>query len=692
MIRPIPVRCARVLALTWLLASTLPALPARATDGPPLPSPVRILNRRELDAPFLDAVSLCVPGDLEDALEGVVEKAAEGDWKAALHALEQSSASLERHSEALIALTAELKAREATTRDARRAADLELQGLIQDPAQKNQQACLRLERARLLMLLQRTPEASAELTRVADDLVGESVSARDRARLAGIAFSKAEILYRMGRRFDAHMAYRKIAGSENPRLALAARLRLSDLSFDVGKTDPASLEYETLLPRATAFGASLDGWSLRAAEAALAAGDASRSLHWLERFSDVSHDRDARDVAEIRRAELELRLADPVAASNRLMELRARHKDDPIGSLAAVRAIDLGVFAGTPAEKAEVLGQTIRRHRYGLRRYALDVLIRDLVSEDAPDRAIAVATRLAYEGIDPAVVPGYTATLDRLLARVMAGGDASCEQTVRALGGRYAILIERSSSWGPFAQLGRCFERMEVAWLAVPVYRAISRRFGTQGASAVALPLARASLANGEVALARHLADAALEQTPAQSAPWQAIVAEAEFREGRSAFAVKRAREILDATDLELQRSQLVLSLARSLEKSGSLDDARFVAARVPGWLDAPHGETPSADRVRLLEAALLTAHVLRRADVDDASFALYRAIDRNAAAGPLRSSARFWLGLARQADEGDQRAWDLDVLHTLGPPWAPVAAFEEHFESLRDVYAGVLR
>ena len=690
MSRPIVFRITSALALVWLVAAGSPARPARAEDAASPPSPVRILNRRELDAPFLDAVSLCVPNQLEDVLEAVVEKAAEGDWKAAERALAQSAEKLESHSQASIALAAELTAREATTRDARLAADLQLQGLIQDPAQKSQQACLRLERARLLMLLERTPEASAQLTRVAQMLDGERPW--DRARLAGIAFSKAEILYRMGRRFDAHMAYRKIARSENPRLALAARLRLSDLSFDVGKTDPASLEYETLLPRASAFGASLDGWSLRAAEAALDAGDAARSLHWLERFVDAAHDRDARDVAEIRRADLELRLDDPVAASNRLAELRSRREDDPIGTLATVRAIDLGVFDGTPAEQAEVLAKAIRRHRYGLRRYALDVLIRELVSEGAPDRAIAVATRLAYEGVDPAVVPGYTATLDRLLARVVTGGDAACAETVRALAGRYAILIDRSSSWGPFAQLGHCLERMEVPWLALPVYKSISRRFGTQGASAVALPLARASISIGEVSLARHMADAALEDSPAQSAPWQAIVAEADFKDGRIAFAVKRARSILDASDLELQRSKLVLLLARSLAQTASLEDARFVAARLPGWLDAQQAEQPSADRLRLLEAALMTAHVLRRAEVDDASFSLYRAIDRHAEAGPLQSSARFWLGLARQVDVAGRRAWGEDVEHTLGAPWASVAAFEEHFESLRDVYAGVLR
>jgi hypothetical protein len=131
--------------------------------------------------------------------------------------------------------------------------------------------------------------------------------------------------------------------------------------------------------------------------------------------------------------------------------------------------------------------------------------------------------------------------------------------------------------------------------------------------------------------------------------------------------------------------------MARAAAKTPSLADARFLAARLPDWLAAEAGGSPSVARVRLLEAGLLTAHALRRAADYDEAFALYRAVDRHAEAGSLRSSARFWLGLARQVDESGQRAWGEDFDQTLGSPWARVAAFEERFESLRDAYAGVL-
>ena len=673
-----------VVFLAAFLGSEASAGPAQSP-----PSPVDILNRRDLDAPFLDALPICVPETLEGVVDPVIEKAAAGQWKDAHRALARWGEQLEPHADALAALDAIFIAREAPTRDARIAAEAQLDALAQEESQRTHLACLRLERARLLLMLDRTAEAAAQLRRLEVGL--EGASAWHRARRAGIAFSRAEILSRSGRRFDAHMAFRKIARESDPRLALAARLRLADLSFDTGKLESVSLEYESLLPRASAFGADLDAWSLRAAEAALDAGDAARALRWLERSVESTNDRDARDVADIRRADLEVRLDDPLAARKRLAAMVLRRDGDPIGVLAEIRAVDLDVLDESAEKRLEILAAAIQGERQGLRRYALGVLLRELAKRDVEDQALAVATRLAFDGVDPVVVPDYTVLLDGLLARVVREGDAGCAKSVRALGGRYGILIERASSVAPFAQLGRCFEQMELPWLAVPVYRTISRRFGAQGASDIALALARASLAIGDHSLARHMADAALVEASPESAAWQAIVAESDFRQGRTAFASMRAKNVLDASSLDLQRSSLALAMARAAAKTPSLADARFLAARLPDWLAAEAGGSPSVARVRLLEAGLLTAHALRRAADYDEAFALYRAVDRHAEAGSLRSSARFWLGLARQVDESGQRAWGEDFDQTLGSPWARVAAFEERFESLRDAYAGVL-
>lgn len=654
------------------------------------PSPVDILGRRDLETPFLDAVVLCVPRSLEGVADPVVDKALEGEWKEAERALARWARRLEEHAAALQVLDAVFEARQAASRADRIAAEERLATLLQDPAQAPQATCLRLERARLLLLLERQPEAGAQLRRLEARL--DARDAWDRARLADVAFLRAETTYLAGRRFDAHLAFRRIARDEDPRLALAARLRLTDLSFDAGQIERVSVEYESMLPRASAFGASLEGWALRASEAALDAGDTLRALRWLERFVEATSDRDARDVAEIRHADLEVRLDDPMAARKRLAALVVRRGQDPVGALAAVRAVDLGVFEGDPDAGLDVIARTVEGQRDGLRRYALGVLLRKLMERDAWDPAVVVATRLAFDGVDPVVVPDYGALLDRLLARALERDEGACARSVRALGGRYGILIERASAVAPFARLGECFEEMELPWLAVPVYRTISRRFGAVGAADVAVALARASLATGDVSLARAMAEAALDEPSPETALWQAILAEADFREGRTKAAVARARAVLDAGAIAGQRARLALALARTLAKSGSLDEARFLGERLPLWLETSEDAPQDGDPLRLLEAGLLTAHALRRLGDPQASFAVYRAVDRSGIVGPIRSSARFWLGLARQPDAAGHRAWGRDADRELASPWSKVAGFEARFESLRDVYAGVLR
>jgi len=699
-------------ALAGLALAVFPAIDGPATASPPRhtpesaaphgtpaaanastaapPSPSAILARRDLAAPFLDAVALCLPAELDGKLDPLAEKAAAGEWREARRSLDRARTQLEEHGEALALVDAIVAAREAVTRTEQREAERRLAGLDRERAVPGRAACVRLEHARSLLLLDRAPEAAAQLARAARVLRGDD--AWSRARRAAVGFLEAEVLYRSGRRFDAHLAYRRIAREANPRLALAARLRLSDLAFDAGSKDPASLEYESLLPRGSAFGATRSGWSLRAAETALAAGDAPRAIRWIQRYQDLEPDRDARDVADIRRADLEARSGDPEAARNRLEAVAARHGTAPIGVLAGLRSVDLGVSLAPPEARIALLERATARERHGLRRYAMGVLMRELADRAALDEALAVATRLAYAGGDPALVPGYGAMLDDLLARAVGTGEAGCAAGVRALGGRYGLLIERASELAPFARLGLCFEQRDLPWLALPVYRAIGRRFGAAGTATVAMAFARSAVASGEVAVARHAAQDALSGAGADAPGWRAILAEADFRDGRPTSGLERARAVLDAPGLGLQRASLVRWIARSLAERPSTPDALFVSTRIPGWLDEATGDAGSLDRLRLLEAGLTTAHVLRRAKENDAAFALYRAVDRHAGDGPLRSSARFWLGLARQPDAAGAMAWRGEGDAALGPPWARVAAFEARYEALRDAYARVLR
>lgn len=693
-----PGRAARVAtligALLWLGAST-----AAATAGDLPPSPYDILRSRHLRTPLLDAVPRCLPGALDPALDPVIEHIDASEWREARALLSKWARSLDRATPELVLIDGVLQARGAVERADRVEAEERLAALLRREDVREVGFCARMERARLLLLMSREAEAAAQLTRAERWL--EARDAQDRARSEAIAFWRAEILYRTDRAFDAHLAYRKLSRSEDPRLALAARLRLTDLSFDAGKVERVSEEYEALLPRASAFGASTVGWALRAAEAALDAGEHARAQRWLERFLESGPERDVRDAAEIRLADLDVLYEDVMAARKRLTAISGRRRSDPTGALAGVRAIDLGVAPGSADQRLDLLLRAVRDQREGVRRYALGVLMDELADRGDLDGALAVATRLAYEGVDPVVSPDYITRLDGLLAAVARRDPSSqteaerCRELVRALGGRYGILIERATRPEAFVAVGECFEDMELPWLAATLYRSITRRFGTVGAEQIALPLARVSLAVDEVPLARRVASAALEEPDENAPAWRAILAEANFLEGRRREAAEGLRSVLSLDEeawpaLARDRGRLVRMLALTLPSDGSATTADFIAQRVPGWI--ARGDPEPAARAAMVEAAMLAAHAHRKAGRARRASALYQVVEAAAGPGALRSSARFWLGFAGEPRLDGADAWGEDPDVELGTPWARYARFERNVGPLWTAYGSLAR
>lgn len=676
------------LACLALVVSVATAEIATAADGLP-PSPYDILRSRDLDTPLLDAVPYCVPPGLDPAVTPVLEQASAGEWRDAREGLADWARGFDAPGMELVTLDAVLMSREAEEREDRLEVEEHLRAILRRSDIDAVELCLRLELARTLLEMGRDSEAAAQLARAERRLEDERSESR---HAEDIAFWRAEILYRRGRAFDAHLAYRNLARSTDARLALASRLRLTDLSFDSGKIDSVSDEYEALLPRASAYGASVSGWARRAAEAALDAGEHGRAISWLERFLESGPGRDARDAVEVRLADLDVVYEDPLLARKRLAGVSNRQRSDPLGALAAVRAIDLGVAPGSPDQRLDLLLRTLRDQRDGVRRYALGVLMEELRHRGDLDGSLAVATRLAYEGLDPVVTPNYTEGLDAVLARLSAyraeGGD--CGELVRALGGRYGILIERASHPEAFAKVGECFEEMELPWLAARLYRTITRRFGTEGAEGIALPLARASLSVGEVTLARRVASAALDEPGASVNEWRAILAEADFLEGRYGESASGLKQILDDPDLARDRGRLIRLLALTLEASGSRRDAGFVGDRVVRWLE--EGAAAPGAEAAMVEAAILTAHAHRHARQESEAHRLYRAVDAHAEPGALRSSARFWLGMGGEADAQSEPAWGEDPNLALGTPWARYATFEKRLAPLWKSYARSVR
>lgn len=680
------IECRRFLAPLVLLALAIAGLAQAAAAAPPLlPSPYDILRSQDLEPPVLDAVPICVPEGLDPATTPILEQAEAGDWRMARKSLRSWMAGFERPGVVLVVFDTVLWSRAEEERADRLEVEERLRALLRREDVRERAVCPRLELARILLFMDRISEASAHLTRAETWLDEQSAeSERAKALRDAVAFYRAEILYRRGQAFDAHLAYRRLAQSAPPRLALAARLRLTDLSFDAGRAEGVSTEYETLLPRASAFGASTDAWALRAAEAALDVGETDRATRWLERFLETGATRDVRDAVEIRLADLDVAQNDPLAARKRLSSISGRRRNDPIGALAAVRAIDLDVAAGSAEQRVEILMKALRDQRRGVRRYALGVLMKQLGERGDYDGALVVATRLAYEGVDPTVTPNFTAHLDRLLDGIVAG-DRDCRMLVRALGGRYGILIERASSPEPFAQVGECFESMELPWLASTLYRKIARRFGTPGGERVAMPLARTSLATSDFTLARRMAEAALETGQPDAIAWRAIRAEANFLDERPEKAAEDLRAVLDKPSVGRERGKLVRLLAMTLRDRRDLGDMTLIADRVPSWLEES-GHAPGS-RAAMVEAALLTAHAYRQAGWSARAHKLYRTVDKHAPPGALRASARFWLGLADQPTSNDEPAWGADPPERLGSPWGRVAVLERNLRELESAY-----
>lgn len=658
-------------------------------DLPELPpNPYDILASEDLETPFLDAVPFCEPEGLRAAADPVLDRARAGDWRSAQDLLAGWMEQLESPDPLLRVLEQVFAARSALERSERVAAESRLRAELRTRELGDAAYCLRTELARLLMLLDRESEAAAQWTMA--ERLAQAGDFEERVRDV-IATGRAEVLYQTGHRFDAHLAFREITKSKDLRLAAAARLRLTDLSFDSGNIDRVSLEYETLLPRAPAFGGSMRGWALRAAEAALDAGHKERAARWIELYLASNASRDGRAAAEIRLADLEAIAGDPLAARKRLSSASSRRRADRLGALASIRAIDLGVFEGSPSQRIDVLKRALRRQRHGVRHYALSVLMAELESQGDLEGALAVGTRLAYAGADPIITPHFPADLDRVLKQATeADSHFDCESVVRALGGRYGILIERSEQTEPFKRLGLCFEELELPWLAAKVYRSMTRRFGTRGAATIALPLARSSLAIGEMTLARRMGTAALKESGPDDAVWRAILAEADFREGRMQEAATGLRSVLESETLGFERAKLVRFFALALSQAMNEEDLDFLSESLPRWL-AEDNARPGA-RADLIESALLAGHAQRSLGHEAASMALYRLVDREAPPGALRSSARFWLGRAQLGETAVAAAWGEDPSLSLGAPWDGLANFERAYSPLGRAYRGTGR
>jgi tetratricopeptide (TPR) repeat protein len=191
----------------------------------------------------------------------------------------------------------------------------------------------------------------------------------------------------------------------------------------------------------------------------------------------------------------------------------------------------------------------------------------------------------------------------------------------------------------PFLRLAGCFEEIGLPHEAVRLYRKIPRVFGPAAAGRVALPLARASLAAGDVVSTRSRA-LANASYPGAEPEWDLLLAESSLASGEAALAQGVLARLVRADAAAGREPRTLALLARAaLASEPSAATLGLLDAALEGIRPAPG--RPAHD---LGEALLLTATLHRRVGSAERALALYRRSLELLPAGFRRAEAAYWL------------------------------------------------
>ncbi|MGH0033713.1 MAG: hypothetical protein ACQGVK_01655 [Myxococcota bacterium] len=624
----------RILATAVALWVAGPALAARVPD----PSPYVLLTSRALRTPPVDAIPVCVPPSVDEALARRARAAGDypesaGEMAAALRT-DARRAGVEPG-----LLVAVLEARAAGTADAAREARGSLsrwRARDQGPAS---QACARLETARLELRLRRLPEAVAH-ARIAISVSGQIPGGQELQRAA--EFYAAEGLYLAGRAEQSRAAYRRLSNSASARIAAAARLRFADSLFDAGQREGAQIEYEELLGGAEEFGASIEGWGLRALEANLEHGDLEAAKRWAEAVLAAEAPPEVRGAAQIRAADLLVARGNS-AAARRLLE-HIVESDAPAAVRATAR-LRIEHVDPEPAddERIERLRALTRDPWRPAADYARLLLGRDLLARGDAVGALDALTRVAFGPLADRLAGPLREGLDAALVGLAASatGPEGCASYVSSVGWRRRLLARRAGNLEPFALLGGCYATLGLEEVAIEAYREVSKRFGAEGVARVALPLARASLARGDIERARRAAIEHAGQDSREGDRWRLLLSEIEMFEGRYGTAAETLRRLVETNRPAAERTRAIVLLARAALHVGRLSELRFVIGDAILRLD-PDERGPRNDWVG--EAALMAADGHRAAGNLGAARDLYAIAVESLPVGERRDQAAYWL------------------------------------------------
>lgn len=613
----------RALAIALLALPLLGAASARE-DGAFPERPDAIVGPSLLHTPAIDATSLC-PGFPSEHAAARFLTVTPGD---ALIELSGPRPGLGPRLAPL--LRAALGARLADTDETRREARLALRGLLGDESDPALSRCGWLELARLELAMGLNPEAAAAATRArrlgtADPDAGAARDANESAD-----FLLAEALYLGGSTERTIGAYLALVLSDDPRRAAAARLRLADLRFDHGERADALPDYEVLLERAEVFGADALAWGGRVVEAAIAAGEYEAAQSWLERLGAGTGG--AAPGFTIRLADVLVSRQDPGAARSVLAAFESRDAESAHAALARLRLFDWGLEGTSDGEARASLEREIERATLpGIASYARFLLAHRELARPDLDAAMPLLVRVAYDASVPGLAELARVALGETLRTAAAEvtDDAGCPRLIERLADRQYHLLRTASDPEPFQRLGLCYERYRLPLAALELYRSLARRFGARVAGDVALPIARTSLAAGEVTKARAAAELTVASGQARDPGWQRLVADARIAGGEARSAIAPLTEIVVANP----NSDAVVPLSQTATPEES--DAPARAALHRSLRGVP------ANRSRAV-ASLVAADLLRRSGEVGPARALFQNSQQELD-GPLRTAARYW-------------------------------------------------
>ncbi|MEM7409204.1 MAG: hypothetical protein AAF430_03085 [Myxococcota bacterium] len=530
------------------------------------------------------------------------------------------------------------------------------------PSGKADRACQHLELARAFLRAGLAPEARAEVRRA------EALLPAGRLWKEVATYYRAEAAVLEGRRESVAAAtYRALEGSERKTLALAARLRRTDLEqgwplADV--TREIQKAFEADLEEARDRGLDLSTWGPRAAEFAIDAGQLRSAHRWL---ADAERVEDGSGVATVRKADVLIALERREDARRALRRVSQSGSSEAARALARVRLADHGLLGESLEARIERLEPLTKTAHPAVRSQARDARLELLLEADRLDEALIEVGRLSRDSSPETAKPRFADNLDR--AMIAAGApEAPCPLVIKRLGNERDAFLRRASDPGPMLVLGDCFVELGLAPAGLDVYRGLARRFGIETGE-LGLRIAKASMALDRVAALRASLRAQRNDTrptaQAQRASleWRWLETRLAILEERDAEALASLLRLLDEETLpEAMRvdaeTELGFVVLRSRARGDEVDTDAISVALLRS-LNVPVAAVHREDRG---QAWLWASDLLGERGRPVAARSAFLRASELLPEGPRQARARFRAELtppARATNDVDPSMWN---------------------------------